>query len=166
MSTFNVRRLSETDIPAVLSIGRRSPGSAQWTARQYATVVSEDSKADGLVVEADGSVIAFLTYLSAVTDEAELTNLAVEPAFRRRGLAQQLLSDLRRKVTADIFLEVRAGNDEAQELYRKAGFVTIGRRKNYYQDPPDDAVMMKSTRRSKDSSEPADRQSGIPFAPN
>ncbi len=155
MSTFHVRRLSETDIPAVLSIGRRSPGSAQWTARQYATVVADDSNAEGLVIEADGSVVGFLTYLSAVADEVELTNLAVDPAYRRRGVAQQLLSDLRRKVTADIFLEVRAANDEAQALYRKAGFVTIRRRKNYYQDPLDDAVIMKSTRRSEDSAEPA-----------
>ncbi|MDA1312504.1 MAG: ribosomal protein S18-alanine N-acetyltransferase [Acidobacteria bacterium] len=144
MPAFHVRRLDEADIPTLLLIQQSSREAAQWTTRQYASTVADDSSAGGLVIEADDSVIGFLTYLSAVAADTEVTNLAVDPAHRRLGAAKLLLSALRQKVAGDIFLEVRAANEAAQALYRHAGFVAVGSRKNYYDNPPDDAVIMKS----------------------
>jgi ribosomal-protein-alanine N-acetyltransferase len=164
MPAFHVRRLKEADIPALLLIQQRSPESAQWTARQYASTVAAEGGAGGLVIESDNSVIGFLTYLSAVAAEAEVTNLAVDPAHRRSGAAKLLLDALRRKVAGDIFLEVRAANEAAQALYRQAGFAAVSRRKSYYDNPPDDAVIMKSTRPSQAPPETAEveqpRQTG------
>lgn len=76
-----------------------------------------------------------------------LANLAVEPAYRNRGWAGQLLGRILRLAAEQgarcCALEVRAANRAARALYRKAGFRVVGRRPAYYRAPPDDAVLME-----------------------
>ena len=74
-------------------------------------------------------------------DLEQVLQIAVKRAFQGQGLAQQLLAQLPDQ--KEIFLEVRVSNQPAQGLYKKMHFEEIARRKNYYHDPIEDAVIMK-----------------------
>lgn len=82
-----------------------------------------------------------------VADEAEIASVCVDPAYRRLGggtkLLQTLLRQARLSGAQNVYLEVRASNQAAQELYRCAGFECIGVRKRYYTNPLEDAVLMR-----------------------
>jgi ribosomal-protein-alanine N-acetyltransferase len=82
-----------------------------------------------------------------VAPEWELENIVVAPAVRRRGLGQRLLDALlaaaRETNSSSVFLEVRESNAAARCFYEKAGFVQTGRRKSYYTDPAEDAVLYR-----------------------
>lgn len=81
-----------------------------------------------------------------ILDELEIFNVAVDESCRRRGLgeklAQRLIEEARTLAAERITLEVRAGNAPAIALYEKLGFEEVGRRKNYYRSPREDAVLM------------------------
>ena len=74
--------------------------------------------------------------------EREILNIAVAPRFRRRGVADLLLSS-ELASGCSYFLEVRESNVAAQTLYRKFGFKEVGRRKKYYANPPETAIVMR-----------------------
>ena len=99
------------------------------------------------MAEEDGAVLGYAV-LSAVLDEGNLDNIAVAPEYRRRGVADALLGALTgfgRECLALLTLEVRASNAPAIALYEKHGFAAVGRRKNYYSAPREDAVLMTLT---------------------
>ena len=81
-----------------------------------------------------------------IVDEAHIATLAVHPELRRQGIAQKLLCVALKEAAEDgmlsALLEVRAGNEAAQDLYRKFGFDVVGRRPRYYQDNHEDAILM------------------------
>jgi ribosomal protein S18 acetylase RimI-like enzyme len=98
--------------------------------------------------ELGGQVAAFLISREVfaggqVPPEREILNLAVAGRFRRLGIASSLLTfELKRD---DIFfLEVRESNHGAQTLYRRFGFTEIGRRRDYYRNPRETAIVMRS----------------------
>ena len=99
------------------------------------------------MTDVDGEPVGFMI-LSSVLDERHLLNVAVAPARQRRGLALWMLEDeldeARTASMSVMYLEVRAGNDGAQSLYRRLGFVENGRRKGYYRAGAgrEDAVLM------------------------
>ena len=78
---------------------------------------------------------------------ADLLTIATVPAVRGRGIASLMLTELvstaREMGCPDVLLEVRQSNEAAQRLYTRHGFVPIGRRRRYYQAPPEDAVVMR-----------------------
>ena len=80
-------------------------------------------------------------------DESDVMNVAVHPEFRRRGIAEALVTALVDQLKAIesrcLTLEVRASNVPAIALYSKLGFVEVGRRKNYYRNPKEDALIMR-----------------------
>jgi ribosomal-protein-alanine N-acetyltransferase len=82
-----------------------------------------------------------------MSQEAELESIITSIAHQRRGIARELFSslkhELRRSSVQELILEVRAGNEAAQGLYRFLGFSEDGRRKGYYADPVEDAVLMR-----------------------
>lgn len=82
----------------------------------------------------------------ALYENCDLNNLAVLPQMRRQGIAYALmtefLSEARRRGAGQVMLEVREHNLPAIALYRRFGFVPCGKRKNYYQNPAEDAVIM------------------------
>ena len=98
-----------------------------------------------LLSTADGTPAGYAG-LSWVLDEGSLDNIAVLPEFRRQGAAEALLAEVealaREKRLAVIYLEARESNTPALALYRKRGYVTVGRRKNYYEHPREDAILM------------------------
>ena len=93
----------------------------------------------------EGAVAGFIVS-RLVAGELHVNNVAVRPEFRRQGLAAGLLAavlDEGRRGGAQIaFLEVRAGNAAAQGLYRRCGFQVTGRRRGYYRQPAEDALLM------------------------
>lgn len=93
-----------------------------------------------------GKEIAGFIVARIIADEVHVNNVAVRLEFRRLGIAAHLLGavlDAGRGAGSRLaFLEVRAGNDAAQRLYRSCGFESKGRRKRYYRDPVEDAVLM------------------------
>ena len=95
-----------------------------------------------------GAVRGYLA-LSWVLDEGNIDNIAVSPAFRRRGLADALVADALRRGRglglSCVTLEVRASNTAALRLYEKHGFARIGCRRGYYERPREDAVIMMRT---------------------
>ncbi len=82
-----------------------------------------------------------------IYDEAELYKIMVHSGWRRLGIGAKLLSfslsELKKAGVTHIFLEVAEKNGAARELYSHFSFVESGRRKNYYENPPDDAILMK-----------------------
>ncbi|MGB7986785.1 MAG: ribosomal protein S18-alanine N-acetyltransferase, partial [Terracidiphilus sp.] len=101
-----------------------------------------------LVIEENGSgAVAGFTVASLLPPEAELELIAVDPSVQRRGLAHQLFVALTKKLRAasveEMVLEVRASNLPALAFYRKLGFIETGRRKDYYQIPVEDALLMR-----------------------
>ena len=96
------------------------------------------------------TVLGYANFLH-VLDEGDIGNVAVAPEFRRQGVADALLEALCARAAAlnlaFLTLEVRASNAPAIALYRKHGFQAVGQRRNYYQKPDEDALLMTWFRR-------------------
>ena len=130
--------------------------------RRYVVVESEESDGDGDADEAADRAAgagphgprllgyAGLYHAGGLTS-ADLLTIATIPAARGRGIASLMLTELvstaREVGCPDVLLEVRQSNEVAQRLYARHGFVPIGRRRRYYQAPPEDAVVMRLTLR-------------------
>ncbi len=102
-----------------------------------------------LAAEADGGEpVGLIGYagLQHVLDEGYINNIAVSPEYRRRGVASRLLEALTERARnlglSFLSLEVRSGNLPAIALYGRHGFKAVGRRKNYYERPREDAILM------------------------
>ena len=98
-----------------------------------------------LVAQQDGKVAGYCGLLQSF-DEADITNVAVHPEYRRLGIACQMLEQLMEQgATRGIqryTLEVRVSNTAAVKLYQKLGFASVGIRKNFYAFPTEDAMIM------------------------
>lgn len=96
----------------------------------------------------DGALVGYL-FAVLVVDEAHLGNLAVDPGYRRRGVAQRLLDDLLRAGlragARRVTLEVRESNLGARKFYERNGFLDVAVRKSYYRNPKEDAIVMLLT---------------------
>ena len=97
----------------------------------------------------DGDNLIGYAGMLTVLDTADITNVAVLPAFRRRGLARELMTALIIAVKAQgvtrLQLEVRESNTAARTLYESLGFTVDGKRKRYYRRPDEDAILMSKT---------------------
>lgn len=97
------------------------------------------------IYEEDGQVLGYIG-TRMIFDTCEIANVAVDPARRRKGIALALYRALteecrRRRITRQD-LEVRESNLGAQEFYRFCGFANVGKRRNYYESPREDALLM------------------------
>ncbi|MBI4875028.1 MAG: GNAT family N-acetyltransferase [Acidobacteria bacterium] len=124
------------DLERMAQIQSVSPEAAQWKPDRYLPYDTE-------VAEVGGQVAAFLVSRQTAPGESEILNLAVDPDFRRRGLASALVRSVQRRRPGQLFLEVRESNLAAQDLYGKLGFDRVGRRPKYYENPPEAAVVMR-----------------------
>lgn len=100
-----------------------------------------------LVAEEEGERIGGYVVALDAADEGEILNLAVAPAGRRRGLGralvEQMLEALRARGVRHVYLEVRESNASARALYASRGFTEVGRRKEYYRRPVEDAIVLR-----------------------
>ena len=119
--------------------------SCPWTLDQLRSQLSDERHVFLAAVDAGGTVLGYVGMMF-VLDEGYISNVAVAPAYRRQGVADALIAALMRRAEelalAFVTLEVRAGNEPAKSLYAKHGFVPVGRRKNYYDLPKEDAILM------------------------
>ena len=119
--------------------------SCPWTMDQLRSQLSDDRHVFLAAVTENGAVLGYVGMMF-VLDEGYISNVAVAPARRRQGVADALISALMMRAEelglAFVTLEVRAGNEPAKALYAKHGFVPVGRRKNYYDLPKEDAILM------------------------
>jgi len=136
-------------LPEVVEIERRC-FSDPWSRAMFLSEieVGGGTYARGALVADKQGVERLVGYSFAVLvmDEAHLGNLAVDPGYRRKGVAQRLLGDLiteaRREGVRRITLEVRESNVHARTFYARNGFIDIAMRKSYYQKPVEDAIVM------------------------
>lgn len=141
---IRVREAVAADLPRMMEIGRHAVTAAQWSLRHYEQALSSGRLA--LVIEEAGQVKGFLVAI-AQTREWEIENIAVIGEARRRGLGSHLMGEflhqIRSNGASQVFLEVRESNLPARALYEKWAFIEAGRRKAYYDNPAEDAVIFK-----------------------
>lgn len=135
----------ERDLDGILAVDRAS-FSNPWTREMFEWEAAHSDVARVYVVRAgDAGVIAYCA-VWIVFDELHINNLAVLPAWRRRGVARALLSavlaEARRLGAVRATLEVRASNQAARALYERAGFRPAGLRRGYYTNPVEDALIL------------------------
>jgi len=116
-----------------------------WSEKSLMAEITDNNTARYIVAEADGAIVGYAG-VWLILDEGHITNIAVHPAHRRRGIARKLILSLIEKSgeegAAKFTLEVRASNNEAIALYKSMGFAVAGIRKEYYEDNGEDAVIM------------------------
>jgi [ribosomal protein S18]-alanine N-acetyltransferase len=156
-----VRRAISADIPAMIELERQSSNAAHWTlglyearvagnkpprAESLALVAEDEPKPADAVASCTPRIIAFLV-AHRVDTEWELENIVVAENLRRRGvglyLAKKFIEHARGENGNSIFLEVRESNQAARALYRKLGFEEAGRRRGYYSNPPEEAIVCR-----------------------
>ena len=119
--------------------------SDPWSERSIASEL--DNKLAFWLVAVEGDTVAGYIGSQTVMDETDMMNVAVHPDFRRRGIAEALVTglveELKNNGSHCLTLEVRASNAPAIALYEKLGFSEIGRRKNYYRNPREDALILR-----------------------
>jgi ribosomal-protein-alanine acetyltransferase len=172
VSNIRVRPAQPADLPRLVEIASYSATAAQWNQAEYLKLFAPNQMQDqipnrplnhpqdrlpdeppappqhrtALVVEQAGSVAGFIVGRQ-VADEWEIENIAVTGAARRCGLGSRLVGELLNHVRSrggkTVFLEVRESNRAARSLYEKWAFIQVGRRKAYYQNPVEDALILK-----------------------
>lgn len=143
-SNVRIRRMSPADIPEVAVLEAQN-FSMPWSEKGFDDALKQ---ADNIFLVArtqDGTIAAYCG-LYASTDEGEITNVAVSEKVRRQGIGVAVMEELfyraKERGIKKIFLEVRQSNMSARRLYDKMGFAQCGIRKNFYERPREDAVVM------------------------
>lgn len=142
-SQIYIRTATSKDLPELWRMERDSPTAAHWTEADYARAFGRSDRLV-LVAEDSGEISGFLI-ASTATVEWELENIAVVASCRRRGIGRSLVGALisraREAGAVEIRQEIRTSNLGAQSLGRSVGFVERGRRKGYYRNPDEDALL-------------------------
>lgn len=140
-----IRKATIEDLGSILEIERVSGTAAHWGSSDYRNAIQQRNRLI-LVAEHVGRVLGFLV-ASTATDEWELENIAVAPGARRHGIGRALMLRLIRNAqqngASEIRQEVRASNSAAHLLGQSVGFVQEGRRRHYYRNPTEDALLFK-----------------------
>ncbi|MGH7323165.1 MAG: ribosomal protein S18-alanine N-acetyltransferase, partial [Candidatus Rokuibacteriota bacterium] len=130
----------------VLSIERAS-FTMPWSRGAFLYEIEQNRVARCYVVRDDGRLVGYICVWE-VADEIHVTNIAVRPDARRRGIGRMLLGtvldDARKRALRLVVLEVRPSNVEALALYESFGFQVVGRRRGYYYDTGEDALVMEA----------------------
>ncbi len=141
----SVRRLRAEDVDAVMAIEEEAPEAATWSRASYRKFREENGSL-ALVLETNGEISGFLVGRQ-VADQAEVLNLAVGIAHRRKGEGTRLLGaalgEFRSRGGTSVYLEVRESNTGAISFYGKHGFAKTGLRRGYYREPDEGAVTME-----------------------
>jgi ribosomal-protein-alanine N-acetyltransferase len=159
---MKLRLATEADLPQLVAISEAAGAAAHWSRQQWLDIFSTEIPARiawiAEVERADGQVCAsgFLVAQSGTASAGagqdwegadwELENIAVLPQFRRQRVGRELLSALlahaAQRRAKRILLEVRESNEAAICLYRASGFQLLGRRRVYYRNPAEDALIL------------------------
>lgn len=141
---IEIRRMMLEDLPVVIELDRLS-FSLPWPERSFRFELTDNPASRCWVAELDGRVVGMIVVWFLV-DEAHIATIATHPDFRRQGIARKLLTYALRYMSKEgavtSFLEVRESNIAAQEMYHQFGYEEVGRRKRYYKDTNEDAILM------------------------
>ena len=141
---INIRRMTLADLPAVDAIEKEA-FARPWPEDAYRKELTGNPAARYLVAEEDG-VLAGFAGAWIILDESHITNIAVARPFRGRGIGRELTTALLQYLSnlgaAYTTLEVRESNAPARALYASLGFIAVGRRKRYYEDNGEDALIL------------------------
>jgi len=137
-------KMDETHVHAVAQLEALC-FSEPWSVNSVASELSNPLSL-WIVAIADGEVVGYVGS-QTVLNEADMMNLAVQPQYRRQGIAeglvQRLISALKDRQAVSLTLEVRVSNEAAITLYQKIGFSQVGRRPGYYRKPKEDALILR-----------------------
>lgn len=140
---YQIVNAESRHLDALLELERQC-FSIPWTRGQLASELPDDMH-EFLLAVSGQKVIGYVGMMS-VLDEGYISNVAVSPSCRRQGIASALIRALLERAAVRrlsfVTLEVRACNAPAIALYESFGFVPVGRRKNYYDAPKEDAILM------------------------
>lgn len=143
-----IRPAEEGDLARILELQAASPEAAQWTLAQCRAALTGGGPLRLLVAECQGRVAGMIVVRGPIAGESEILNLAVAPENRRNGIGRALMREACDE-SADLYLEVRRSNLVGLAFYRAFGFEETGRRKDYYENPREDAIVMKLPRRAR-----------------
>lgn len=141
---MEIRLMRSEDISAIAEL-EKICFSDPWSENSIASELNNPLSCWLVAVEGDS--LAGYVGSQTVLDGSDMMNIAVAPAHRRKGIAEALVlalcEHLRDRSSVCLLLEVRASNAPAISLYEKLNFVQIGRRKNYYRNPKEDALILR-----------------------
>ena len=136
--------MTEDDIKMAAELEKKCFGKEAWTEKDFKDSLSLDYAL--YFVASEKNQIIAMAGLRNICGDADITNVAVEPEYRRKGIAERVLAELMHKSeetgVRNYTLEVRSKNIPAICLYEKLGFKKEGIRKNFYESPLDDALIM------------------------
>ena len=142
--SLTIRKMTVEDVPAVVELDQKS-FSLPWPERSFRFELTDNPASRCWVAELDGRIVAMIV-VWLIVDEAHVATVATHPDYRRQGIGRRLLAYALRQLIQDgarsSFLEVRVSNLAAQEMYRKFGYEVTGRRRRYYRDNDEDAILM------------------------
>jgi ribosomal-protein-alanine N-acetyltransferase len=143
MELIDIAFMKEKDIDEVSQI-EQNTFSTPWSRNSFLEAINNENTLY-VVAHKDGEVAGYAGLWQSF-DEGEITNVAVNPKYRRQGIGISLMKWLEQKghergINA-FLLEVRESNDNARNLYTKIGYKTLGMRKNFYEKPVENAIIM------------------------
>lgn len=142
MSEIIVKKAEQCHVPQIAEIEKKSIPQP-WSEAAFAAAL-EDEKAVTLVAFCGDVLCGFITGVYLL-DTADIYSIAVSENYRKKGVGKRLLEEFFKQLPDDVQavnLEVRESNSPAIKLYEKTGFQSVGLRKNFYQDPRENAVLM------------------------
>ena len=144
-----IRAAAPEDLPALRAIEQQSETAAHWSQQNYDALFAPGTPPRIVLVASEETADAIAGFVAArcTPGEWEIENLVVAGQRRRQGWGTALVRDLVRQAqtagATSVLLEVRESNLAARRLYEKLGFSQRGRRKNYYRDPREDALLLR-----------------------
>lgn len=145
--SLTVRPATAADLEAIVTI-ENGAFPDPWSRRSFASMLDAPTVRFDVLEDPAGAVLGYVVLLVAPPD-ADVANLAVAPKARRQGAGRALLgaalASAARAGVRRVHLEVRESNAAARALYAAFGFVPVGRRRAYYQQPREDALVLRAT---------------------
>ena len=142
--SYVFRKMTLDDLDQVVAIDQAS-FSLPWPARSFHFELTDNPASRCWVADLDGRIVGMVVAWFIV-DEIHIATIATHPDFRRQGIGRNLLLHTLRSAQEEgaitSFLEVRESNEVAMTIYREFGYVESGRRKGYYKDNGEDAILM------------------------
>ncbi len=140
---MEIRRATPEDLPQLVEL-ENCCFPDPWSQKSLRSTMTEEDSYFAVAI-IDGKIVGYIN-TTYVLDEMNLNRICVLPQYRKMGAAGSLMEGMfghaRQQGLAQIFLEVRLSNLEAQRVYQRFGFKVVGERKGFYQNPPENGLVM------------------------
>ena len=147
-----IRAATADDVPSIRTLEHQAESAAHWDEREYDALFAPEAPARIALIAADESDVRQVhgfVIVQCALDDWEIENMVVAREDRRLEIGTKLIRELLRRAKAagatSVLLEVRESNLAARRLYEKLGFSDYGRRSHYYQQPTEDALLLRTS---------------------